>query len=102
MALLKYVDDNSMASKVNFDTAIRLEVLGESHRVKHAVELQNVFRTVIRRAESKGMKVNTDKTNVICISDAQSYTPSAYVLDSDGVRIDSGNSLKIVGFHFSN
>ena len=57
---------------------------------------------MIRRAEWKGMKVNTDKTYLLCILDAQTYTPSTYILDADGLRIEGGEGMKVVGFHFSN
>ena len=55
-----------------------------------------------RRAEARGMRVNTSKTTMICINDAMSYKAEAYVEDSEGGRIQSGPSMKILGFHFYN
>ena len=47
------------------------------------------------------MKVNTSKTSMICFSDAMSYGAEAFIYDADGNRIDSGPTMKILGFHFS-
>ena len=35
------------------------------------------------------------------VSDSLNYRTSAYILDRDGVRIESGDKMKILGFHFS-
>ena len=53
---LKYVDDEMTIEKLNFETADR-HIPG--HRSKHAVRSQNIFRAVVRKAESRGMRVNT-------------------------------------------
>lgn len=47
------------------------------------------------------MKVNSSKTNILCILDALSYTPLTYIVDSHGERIDSKDCLKVLGFNFS-
>ena len=60
-----------------------------------------IYRHITRRATSRGMVVNTKKTGMLVISGAQSYKPEAHIFDSDGTRIDSGDSLKMLGFHFS-
>ena len=70
-------------------------------RVKHAITSQNVFRTVVRRATARGMKVNTSKTALMVISDALSFRPGAFIQDSAGERIVSGDSMKVLGFNFS-
>ena len=44
-------------------------------KTEQAFKSQNSFRTITRRAEDKGMVVNTDKTQLIVISDSLSYTP---------------------------
>ena len=45
------------------------------------------------------MVVNKAKTKVLCISDAQTYKAECYLLDPDGRRIDSGQKMKVLGFH---
>ena len=46
------------------------------------------------------MKVNSDKTRLLCVSNSLSTASSAFILDSDGNRLGSGDSLKMLGFHF--
>ena len=54
---------------------------------------------MVGKAEARGMVVNKKKTQVLCMSDAQNYKASAYLLDADGARIESGERLKVLGFH---
>ena len=101
--LLKYVDDNVSAEKINMETADRMQLETE-HRDKHAVQTQNLFRTVLRAAEFKGMKINHSKTGILVISDAMSYVPRAHFYDSSGERLQNKpgeDSLKCLGFHIS-
>ena len=72
------------------------------HRVKHAVQAQNVFRHLVRRAEGIGMKVNTSKTVMMCVSDALGHEADAYLLDKDSERISCQRTMKILGMCFSN
>ena len=71
MEVNKYVDDNSQEEALN---ARKIVVLGYSVRVKQAIQFQNV----LLEAEEKGMKVNTKKTNLICISDSLNCSTCAY------------------------
>ena len=97
----KYVDDNLQQEAVNTENCAVLPVLGEAHKSKHAVLTQNVFRHVVRNAAKKGMKVNSEKTSMVCISDSQNYKISSYIYDAEGVRIDSTSTMKVLGWHFS-
>ena len=48
-------------------------------KVKHAITSQNKFRWDTRRAEERGMRVNTSKTSMICVSNAMSYQAEAFI-----------------------
>ena len=97
----KYVDDNLQEEAVNFENADRIEENGQIWKVKQAIPSQNVFRHVVRRAEERGMNVNTGKTGMLCISDSQNFQTRSFILDRDGNRIVSGEKLKVLGWHFS-
>ena len=102
--LMKYVDDNISADKINMENADKGKHDGREYRDKHAVQTQNMFRTVIRAAESKGMKINGAKTKVLVVSDALSYVPRAHFFDSSGDRLQNKpgtDSFKCLGFHVS-
>ena len=97
---LKYVDDGMIVSKINMDGG---EVVGwdERREIKRRmdIQMQNMFRSVMRKAESRGMVVNNKKTKVLCISDAMSYTVEGGFLDTDGNMLRSGGKMKALGFY---
>ena len=98
--VVKYVDDNLIIVKLNFgDTPI--EPGPPPTKRKQSLPTQNAFRSITGNAMARGMLVNTKKTNLLCISDSLSYTPSTYIEDTDGTVIESGQSMKVLGFHFS-
>ena len=48
------------------------------------------------------MKVNTGKTNMLCVLDAMTFRARRFIESEDGSRISSGttDTVKILGFHF--
>ena len=98
--IFKYVDDNIICEKLNLGTTPVDASSGT--KTKQAISSQNAFRSISFNAESIGMKVNAAKTNILCVSDALNYTPLTYIVDTNGERIDGKDSLKVLGFHFSN
>ena len=66
-----------------------------------AVRSQNLLRQITRIAQMLGMKVNSDKTMVLCISDPKTYKASAFIEDEEVLEISSIDRLKILGLNFS-
>ena len=97
----KYVNDNLEEEAVNFENAQKILTNGKEHRVKQAVATQNVFRHIVRRVKRKGMKVNTKKTNMVCISDSLNHSTETYILDKDNTRVGSVERMRVLGWHFS-
>ena len=52
-------------------------------------------------AESMGMKVNSSKIMLLCVSEARTYEAAAFIEDALGNNVESVKSLKILGVHFS-
>ena len=100
--LLRYIDDGFSLSKINFENSYGFTVTGILHRVKHAVQSQNVFRHLVRRAEDIGMVVNAKKTTMVCVSDASSFRADAFIYDADQDRLGCQDSFKALGMWFSN
>ena len=100
--LLRFVDDGSCLSKINYENSLGFEVNGVMHRVKHAIQAQNVFRHMVRREEAIGIKVNAAKPVMVCFNDASSYSPDAYIVDADGNRLRCQPSMKALGMRLSN
>ena len=94
----KYVDDNVMMEKLNFD---RVPTDGHSFRTKHAKRTQNLFQMISHESEYQKMRVNAAKTQSLCISDLKSYVPRAFFFAQDGTQISSGDNMKILGVEFS-
>ena len=100
-ATFKYVDDNLQVNRVCMETASRTLENNIPIRDKHGAACQNSFRCIIRRAGNKGMKVNTAKTSMVCISGPQSYEARSHIFNLEGERIGSTGHMKVLGFHFS-
>ena len=68
---------------------------------KRAVASENIFNRTVGRAEDIGMKVNIKKTQMLLISDAISFKPSAYITTTTGEEIRSREEeMKLLGFTF--
>ena len=48
-----------------------------------------------------GMRVNSLKTLLMCISDSRTYEAGEFIVDNEGNIIESGKAMKILGLHFS-
>ena len=102
IVIAKYVDDNISVEKLNYGQTDTVVINGKKIKTRLAPRSQNAFRCITRRAWEKGMLVNSLKTQMLVVSDAVNYTPVAYITDRDGVRIESTQSMKVLGFNFSN
>ena len=77
----KYIDDNVITEKLNFGQTVSVWVNGVLVRERVAVSSQNAFRTIVRNAIDKGMKVNNSKTVIICIHDALNHERKTFIKD---------------------
>ena len=96
--MLKYVDDNVINEKVNFDT---VPTDANFVQLKRAIRTENLVKQVIHQAVSRGIKVHSGKTQSLLISELKGYVPKAFFKDDEGNTIQSGNKMKILGFEFS-
>ena len=77
-------------------------VIDESGRKRAcATRTQNLFRHKLRVAKSKGMKVNSAKTLLLCISEARTYEVAAFIEDTEGCLIESASAMKVLGLYLS-
>ena len=70
----------------------RLVLASQSQDHLQAVELNALFC---------GRKFNNNKTRMLYISSACTYTPRSFIITSDGTKILSVDKVKILGFHFN-
>ena len=78
-----YKYDNLQVNVVNMETAgVGRDAQEAALRNKPAIECQNTFRTIVWRAEDRGMKVNGSKTTMPCYSGARSMKLLGYRISS--------------------
>ena len=93
LEVYKYVDDNVLLVKLNFDT-----VQTDGHFVRDNWERRthNVFCSILYQAMAQGMK-----TKALLISELKSYAPRAHFFDDHSNLVRDGDSMEILGVHFS-
>lgn len=96
----KYVDDNLVCERVNFGNVPVQVVAGKQLKIRKAEGTENAFKCIKTEAGTKGMAVNNDKTTMLCVSDSLNYLPCAFIEDGNS-KIESVNSMKLLGFDFS-
>ena len=93
-----YIDDFSCIEKIRAHDSIFHVGQGKRKVLAHAPQSQCALYDVRRAAGEKHMKVNAQKTQMLCIyanyDDVRSY------ISTDGKRLVSGDTLKILGFTF--
>lgn len=99
---LRYIDDYFGLSKINFENSYGFTINDTNHRVRHAIQAQNVFRHVVRRTENIDMVVNVKKSAMMCVSDALAYEADGYILDEDQERLGFQDRMKALGMIFPN
>ena len=72
-----YVDDLSIGEVHDQDTAIRTISEQKEERIIHARSCENSFRTVLNKSKDIGMRINEEKTQLVCISDCNHYNVSS-------------------------
>ena len=94
----KYVDDNVLMEKLNFDT---VPTDGRFIRNKWAIRTQNPFRSIVFQVVAQGVKINSSKSKALFISELKSYAPAAHFFDDQGNEVRPSDTMKIFGVHFS-
>ena len=85
--------------KVSFSDAEKINANNQTNALARANKSEDHFRTVEYNATTRGMEINKNKTSMICISAAKTYVPLSYLVASDGTKVESGQHMRILGFH---
>lgn len=97
---LKYVDDFIGIEKLHVNDGFRIFSTAKMRNEIHALQNQRFFDNVKRNAQIIGMKVNDSKTQLLCLAPATSQETCSYILTDGGTKIESGKTLKQLGFNF--
>ena len=94
-----YVDVTNGVERISHESGQYHFSTKKMEMIVHAKQSERFFHEVRRRAEKIGMKLNTRKTKMLCLSSNPSYDIKTYI-EIDGEKIFSQDSLRITGFTF--
>ena len=100
LEFFKYVDDTTVVKIVSKELGVRHISTASPQEVIPAPLLEPLMVELIQEVESKGMRVNCAKTQMIVISNDTGYNVSA-AITAGGVQIQSVDSMKLLGFMVS-
>ena len=95
----KFIDDLNATEKNDITGARSVFTTKKEQRFVHALECQKFLQRVTKNATDLGMKVNQEKTQLLCTTTAINYEVRAFI-EVGGREIVSGDSLKTVGYTF--
>ena len=98
--VLAYIDDLNVIEKVRHIDAVSIISNKKQKSLAHAPSSETFFKHVSLRASELNMRVNEEKTQVLCVSAARTSDVESYI-NANTQRINSGSCLKILGFWFN-
>ena len=94
-----YIDDLNNLEKVRHHNAVSIMSEEKTVLLAHAHKSEENFNRIKERASEILMKVNSKKTQLLCISGNNNIEVRSYIR-SENAEIQSGSELKILGFWF--
>ena len=99
---LKYVDDVNAGERLCLRNATSIFSQAKEQKILQALECQSIFGIICDNATKIGMVVNPKKTQLLCVSPAIYSDVSAFITTPDGGKIESQESMTVLGFRFGN
>lgn len=97
MITYKYVDDQTVLEVCPISLAVSSISTGKEKRFVHMTGLSDEYTYTERAAGDLGMKLNLNKTQVLCISEAKNYVINAYLNVNNSI-IEGTESMKVLGY----
>ena len=94
-----YIDDTNGIERLALGEGKKWLAASGNKLSIHAKKSETFFLEVRHRADLLGMKINSSKTQMICISGKRCEEVSSYI-ELEGDKIHSSSCLKILGFYF--
>ena len=98
--LNKYIDDGLGGEKLCNSNAVSHFTTKKEIKAIHASKSQNFLQLTKFNAQKIGMKINTDKTKMICLTVAKNAMVNSYINTGPHQQICGSESMKILGFVF--
>ena len=93
----KYVDDISAGEKICLANSTSVWSQRKEERLVRAPYCEKIHDIVAKNSRAIGMKLNSAKTQLLCITAAINYEVRS-TIDIEGTQIVSGDELKVLGF----
>ena len=94
-----YIDDLNVGEELDIDSGTSTFSTRKEQRLIKAKNSEEIYNNIEVNGSEVGMIINSKKTQLLCISDSIHYDIVCYINAADS-RIQSGETLKILGFVF--
>ena len=101
LSVRKFVDDNLQIEKLDMMSQQTYNNGDKDFKNPRVQKSEDLFKHISSNAKSKGLLVNSKKTNLLAILASKCYEAKAHFYNDNNERIDSANSLKALGFTFN-
>ena len=95
-----FIDDLTGRIKSDVTFAELTITTSKVSRRIYAKEAETLLRTITANAEAMGMRVNQNKTQLLCTTTAINAEVRSFIRTTEGQILESGDTLKTVGFTF--
>ena len=95
-----FIDDMTRHEKCPIDMSFSAISTKKEERLIWAAKSEEFLNNVRVNCSERGMLLNDNKTQILCISTAINYEVRSFIRLQDGPRISS-DTLKVVGFTLS-
>ena len=95
-----YIDDINNVDKICHTNSVSVTSQEKRLVLAHAQQCETNFNAVKCTAERLKMKVNDNKTQLLCVSGNTDNDIRSYIRTEAGTEIKSGSELKLLGFWF--
>ena len=93
----KYIDDQINLTTINMKSVAAYKEGNKVYKTAHPAKAEAFLHHITNKAREKGMQVNQEKTGLMCITGATSYSPRAEIIGVDKEKIISTKSYKFLG-----
>ena len=98
---LRYIDDGLGGETLGNSLGVTTFSTKKEQRLIHSSQCEDFLKLTLQNAKEIGMKINTEKTKLLCISPARHSDIECYINLEQG-RILGSDRLKMLGFVFGN
>lgn len=93
----KYIDDGLAGEVVGNLNAVSHITAKKEKKYVHAAKSQNFMKLTMQNPAKIGMRINTEKTKMMCVNVAKNSIVNTYI-KIDGKTIEGGDEIQILGY----